>query len=190
MYGRDIAQQLMPFETYRMRLLDSNFNRRQYSLDQITPRYSEIDVRVTKNPSVEYFLYLYNRVGRKYQWYMVNYVAPEDMKPYLEQTTLVTLLHNGEPIGFGSYVNEAESTNITYFGLMEQGIGKGYGRHFLADVARSAFDEYKQQNVWLYTTDRDHPNALPSYKAVGFHIENVRTEFHWAPITEFRLDEI
>ena len=188
MYGKDIAEQQMKFRTYRLRLLQTNLNCR-YGMDQI-PVSQQIRCTTTEAPSVDNFLHLYNKVGKDWQWYMLNYVDRDDMEAYCDQQVLVTLTDHGEPIGFGSFEDNRKDTNITYFGSSKEGIGRGLGRNFLSHVARKAFSYHKKESLWLYTTDRDHPNALTSYMTIGFHVEDVRNEYHWAPISVFKKDEI
>jgi len=193
MYGKDVAQEQMEFVTYRLRIQREDFMK---SVDLKDIRLLECDcwsLNFVECPTNEYFLYLYNKVGKDYQWYMLNLVNPDSLREYLDHTFMTTLHMNGEPVGFGSFEvgKNDKDVNITYFGLAACAIGRGVGRRFLKCVVNETFKTCStKDSAWLYTTDRDHPNALPSYKSVGFQIEHVGIEHPWAPLSVFRPDEV
>ena len=67
------------------------------------------------------------------------------------------------------------SVGITFFGLVPEFVGKGFGGAFLTDATRLAWsmtspDGVATKRVWLQTSSRDHPNALPNYEARGFRV--------------------
>jgi GNAT superfamily N-acetyltransferase len=195
MYGKDVAQERMEFVTYRLRIQREDFMSTYSSgpFNNILKSNGPWSVNFIDCPTNEYFLYLYNKVGKDYQWYMLNLVDPNSLRKYLDHTFMTTLHMNGEPVGFGSFEvgKNDKDVNITYFGLAACAIGRGVGRHFLKHVVYTTFDTCStKDSAWLYTTDRDHPNALPSYKSVGFQIEHVGIEHHWAPLSVFRPDEV
>jgi hypothetical protein len=58
-------------------------------------------------------------------------------------------------------------------------VGLGFGSDFLTQVTELAWtavlpDGSPTSRVWLQTSSRDHPNALPNYEARGFRV--FRTE--------------
>jgi GNAT superfamily N-acetyltransferase len=58
-------------------------------------------------------------------------------------------------------------------GLAPQFIGQGLGGWFLTMVTRLAWTEMSQassptRRVWVQTSSRDHPHALPNYERRGF----------------------
>jgi GNAT superfamily N-acetyltransferase len=64
---------------------------------------------------------------------------------------------------------------IAFFGLMPEFVGKGFGGAFLTAATQLAWSlpspgGTPPRRVWLQTSSRDHPNALPNYGARGFRI--------------------
>lgn len=55
------------------------------------------------------------------------------------------------------------------FGLLPGYLGRGIGGRFLTVGVRLAWAAAPNASrVWLHTSDRDHPNALPNYERRGF----------------------
>ena len=82
-----------------------------------------------------------------------------------------------ELVGFFEllYNPELKETEISYFGLLEEYIGKGIGGYALSEAIRKSF-ERNIRRVWLHTCTLDHPNALKNYIARGmtvFKKENI-----------------
>ena len=83
-----------------------------------------------------------------------------------------------ELVGFFEllYNPELKETEISYFGLLEEYIGKGIGGFALSSAIRKAFEK-NINRVWLHTCTLDHPNALKNYIARGmtvFKKENIK----------------
>ena len=60
-------------------------------------------------------------------------------------------------------------TEITYFGLLEEYIGRGIGGYALSVAIRKSFEK-DIKRVWLHTCTLDHPNALKNYIARGMTV--------------------
>lgn len=61
------------------------------------------------------------------------------------------------------------AVGIVIFGLVPEFRSKGYGAAFLTLTTRVAWDlNSPTTRVWLQTSTRDHPNALPNYQSRGF----------------------
>lgn len=120
--------------------------------------------------SPEYFLYLYNTVGRDYSWWYMNYLTDRELAEFLNTKgkQFVTLIDNHQPAGFAilNHNHGRQVTNLEYFGLLPHAIGKGLGKKFLQSCM--VYASYASRSAWLYTTNLDHPNALPTYKKAGF----------------------
>ena len=73
------------------------------------------------------------------------------------------------------YNPELKETEISYFGLLEEYIGKGIGGYALSVAIKKSFEK-NIKRVWLHTCTLDHPNALKNYIARGmtvFKKENI-----------------
>ena len=66
------------------------------------------------------------------------------------------------------------NVEITTFGLVPEFVGRGIGGYALTLAVRLAWRLPGARRVWLHTSSKDHPNALPNYRARGFepfHVE-------------------
>jgi GNAT superfamily N-acetyltransferase len=75
-----------------------------------------------------------------------------------------------EPAGFAELAPEPDgSVGIVVFGLVPECRSKGYGAAFLTAITRIAWAlNTPTTRVWLQTSTRDHPHALPNYQARGY----------------------
>jgi ribosomal protein S18 acetylase RimI-like enzyme len=119
--------------------------------------------------SVELFRYLYREVGRNYRWTDRLPWSDEQITDYLEQpeVSLWLMTHADEMAGYFELKKEADgSTEIAYFGLLPQFIGRGLGKHLLTQAIEQAWADGAQR-VWLHTCTDDDPAALPNYLKRG-----------------------
>jgi ribosomal protein S18 acetylase RimI-like enzyme len=71
-------------------------------------------------------------------------------------------------------VQPGGEVEIAVFGLVPEFVGRGFGAHLLTMGTRLAWglparDGARVRRVWLHTSSRDHPHALPNYERRGFH---------------------
>lgn len=62
---------------------------------------------------------------------------------------------------------------IVVLGLVPEFVGKGFGGHLLTLATQLAWeakspDGTPTRRVWLHTSSRDHPHAMPNYERRGF----------------------
>src|SRR5262249_4115650 len=65
---------------------------------------------------------------------------------------------------------------IAYFGLLPEFIGRGLGGALLTSAIEEAWSRHRgtaPTRVWVDTGNRDHPHALPDYKAGGMVVYKV-----------------
>ena len=75
---------------------------------------------------------------------------------------------------FELHRDQADDTEIAYFGLLPAFIGHGLGGQLLTAAARRAW-EGGARRVWVHTSSRDHGRALANYLARGFHVYHTET---------------
>lgn len=123
-----------------------------------------------------YFRAMYQEMGRKYYWIDQLRRPEEELKAYCadENKEMITLLHNGAPAGFFVLHRNHSIVDITYFGLLEDAIGKNLGSAWLDFAIAEAWATQGCQKVTVDTCTLDHPRALPLYLSKGFAI--TRTE--------------
>jgi GNAT superfamily N-acetyltransferase len=129
-----------------------------------------IKIEEQRNCSIELFRELYREVGRKYFWTDRLPWSDEQITTYLQQPEVSVWLmtYEGEIAGYFELKKEADgSTEVAYFGLMPQFIGRGFGKHLLTCAVEQAWADGAKR-VWLHTCTDDDPAALPNYLKRGF----------------------
>jgi GNAT superfamily N-acetyltransferase len=117
-----------------------------------------------------FFRYLYSEVGRQYRWTDRLIWTDERIRAYLDagDVTLYVLYVEGAPAGYFELRRHQDgSTEIAYFGLIGDFIGRGLGGWLLTGAVEAAWAG-RPTRVWLHTCTLDHPNALPNYVRRGF----------------------
>lgn len=120
--------------------------------------------------SVQFFRYLYEEVGRAYQWTDRLRWSDETIRTYLETPGVSIWLMSWEKAPAGYFElrhHEDNSVEIAYFGLLPDFIGRGWGKHLLTRAVQAAW-QLGPDRVWLHTCTLDHPAALPNYLKRGF----------------------
>ena len=147
-------------------LKTNSINEKKYLVKKIKP-----DFQLNK--------FFYKQVGKKHRWIdrlswsdgkWINYISNKNLETYI-------ISESDELAGFFEllYNPELKETEISYFGLLEEYIGKGIGGYALSVAIKKSFEK-KIRRVWLHTCTFDHPNALKNYIARGmtvFKKENI-----------------
>ena len=130
-------------------------------------------------PDFQLNKFFYKQVGKKHRWIdrlswsdgkWMNYISNKNLETYI-------ISESDELAGFFEllYNPELKETEISYFGLLEEYIGKGIGGYALSVAIKKSFEK-NIRRVWLHTCTLDHPNALKNYIARGmtvFRKENI-----------------
>ena len=147
-------------------LKTNSINEKKYLVKKIKP-----DFQLNK--------FFYKQVGKKHRWIdrlswsdgkWINYISNKNLETYI-------ISESDELAGFFEllYNPELKETEISYFGLLEEFIGKGIGGYALSVAIKKSFEK-NIRRVWLHTCTLDHPNALKNYIARGmtvFKKENI-----------------
>ncbi len=134
-----------------------------------TPR-SGLTVLHAQKPSVAYYRFLYNAVGKNYHWYSRGRLSDVDLASVVQHPlNEVHVLHvDGCPAGFAEIDrSDARNIELVQFGLIGDFIGQGLGKYFLQWTIDKVWS-YAPERFWLHTCTLDHPNALPNYQKAGF----------------------
>ena len=131
-------------------------------------------------PDFQLNKFFYKQVGKKHRWIDRLIWSDEKWMTYISNRNLETYVISkyDELVGFFEllYNPELKETEISYFGLLEEYIGKGIGGFALSSAIRKAFEK-NINRVWLHTCTLDHPNALKNYIARGMKVfkkENIK----------------
>ncbi|WP_075602913.1 GNAT family N-acetyltransferase [Saccharicrinis aurantiacus] len=130
----------------------------------------DTNIQQLKKPiSTSNYLKLYNSVGGSLNW--LDRVLMDDAELAAKINSEDTFIHGfyiKETLaGYCELVRSNKAVEILYFGLSPAFVGKGYGNYFLQKAIDLAWD-LTPNYVELNTCDLDHPNALPTYKKMGF----------------------
>ena len=124
-----------------------------------------------KEPPVWWFRALYDAVGRDYAWEDVPELSDETLSDWLDpdRMRLWTLMAQGWPHGFFLLDERAgDETDLTYFGLVPQAVGRGLGTFLLKTAILTAWEREGLARLTVNTCTLDHPRALSLYQKHGF----------------------
>jgi GNAT superfamily N-acetyltransferase len=159
-----------------------------YYLEMLTPSERtvpaprvELMVLHAQKPSVPYYRFLYDAVGKDYNWLSRRKLSDDDLVRVIQDPrNEIHVLHvDGSPAGFAELDRHtANEFELVQFGLMGDFIGQGLGTWFLQWTVDRAWS-YQPKRFWLHTCTLDHPAAVPTYQSAGFvqfKEENIRRE--------------
>jgi GNAT superfamily N-acetyltransferase len=117
--------------------------------------------------------FLYQFVGESWHWLDKLPWSDEMWKNYVEKPGLRTWIayHEGAIAGYYELQQtDGGNTEIAYFGLAPDCIGKGFGGYLLSQAIKCAWNWSGTNRVWLHTCTLDHPNALNNYQSRGMKL--------------------
>ena len=138
----------------------------------VPPPREGLTVVHARKPPVAYYRFLYDAVGREYDWTSRKKLSDAELAALLNDPRLEVhvLMANGVPAGFAELDRRIEGEiELVQFGLMPEFIGRGLGRHFLQWTIDKAWS-HQPRRFWLHTCTKDHPAALPNYLKAGFTV--------------------
>ncbi|TLX78236.1 GNAT family N-acetyltransferase [Labilibacter sediminis] len=134
--------------------------------------------KIESEISTEEYRKLYLSVGENLNW--LDRIFMDDTQLYHKINSSKTHIYkftiDKQHAGYCELIECDKYVEILYFGLTPDFVGKGYGQYFLNKTIELAWS-YSPQWVQLNTCDLDHPNALSTYKRVGFeHYKTIEEE--------------
>ncbi len=124
-------------------------------------------------PNFELNKFFYKNIGKSHRW--VDRLSWDNLKwiSYLENknTSTFVLKLNEDLVGYFEVIQETsiKSSEIAYFGILEEYIGKKFGRYLLSEALKKCF-ELNSIRVWVHTCSLDHKHALKNYLSRGMKI--------------------
>lgn len=124
-----------------------------------------------ENPTISFYRYLYDTVGRDWAWTDRKKLTDEELGKIIGSATteIYVLYVKGVPAGFAE-LNKAsmpEVIDLAYFGIMPEFIGMRMGPYFLNWALEEAWQS-DPERLTVNTCTLDHPKALPMYQRFGF----------------------
>lgn len=120
--------------------------------------------------TVSFYRYLYETVGTPWLWYERRLLGDTALAATIhEPTTEIFVLYaGGVPAGYFELdAAAARETELCYFGLIREFIGRGLGPFMLQAAIDRAW-ERPIARLWVHTRTFDHPSALSYYQRAGF----------------------
>ena len=120
--------------------------------------------------SVAQYRALYNGVGGPWLWWLRRIMPDRELAAHLSRPSITIHIAemDGEVMGFYELDSgHWPAMNLSYFGLMPNAIGRGFGFAFLRRAVDDAWATGARA-VTVNTCTADHPRALPNYRRVGF----------------------
>ena len=106
---------------------------------------------------------LFRRIGLPWLWSRAH--AGSDK---LGSDVFIAFDAGEEPVGLVEFEGRAgPEVEISYFGLVPEGTGRGLGRRLMTAALAKAWAG-SPGRVWLHTCNFDHPSALRFYLSCGF----------------------
>jgi GNAT superfamily N-acetyltransferase len=139
-------------------------------LPPLHPPNEPIALLRAENPSVSFYRYLYDAVGRPWLWTNRKRMSDRELRETIEHelVEIYVLYRTGCPAGYAELDRRQQGVvHLAYFGLLPEYIGLGLGSYLLNWVVRYSWEQ-NPTRVWVNTNNFDHPRALPLYQKMGF----------------------
>lgn len=120
--------------------------------------------------TVSFYRYLYDTVGANWLWTERRQWDDDRLADRLngEGTDVTVLYVDGVPAGFGELFQDgADTTDLAYFGLLPEFIGRKLGPFLLWSMIDLAWAR-PIRRMTVDTCTLDHPKALAHYQRAGF----------------------
>ena len=143
------------------------------SLNEVICPNEELILEKVSPPNIEINKFFYKNIGKKHRW--VDRLIWDNLKwvSYIENKNVYTyiLKLKDDLVGYFEIINDetSKSSEIAYFGILENFIGKKIGGYFLSEAIKICFNNYSNR-VWVHTCTLDHKNALKNYLKRGMKI--------------------
>ncbi len=137
------------------------------------PLPAELQIIECEVPQPELNRFLYQLVGRQWEWSDLDTWSIADWQALVEQPCHRTWVayYKGAIAGYYELHQAADfNVEIRYFGLAPQFLSRGFGGPLLSHAIESAWAWPETRRAWVHTCTLDHPAALANYQARGFRI--------------------
>ena len=143
------------------------------SLKEVSSPNLNLQLEKIVKPNIEINKFFYKNVGKNHNW--VDRLSWDNLKwiSYLENNKVNTyvLKLKSDLVGYFEVIqdNSSKTTEIAYFGLLKEYIGKKFGGYLLSEAIKECFD-LSSNKVWVHTCTLDHDHALKNYIGRGMKI--------------------
>ena len=124
-----------------------------------------------EQPSVAFYRFLYDVVGRDYTWVDRKALSDSELACIIhDERVEIWVVHvAGQPAGYFEIDGRGapELVELLYLGLVPEFHGRGLGKWLLAEAIRACWAQ-RPKRVVVETCTLDGPAALPLYQKMGF----------------------
>ena len=134
------------------------------------PRGKPVALLRAHNPTLGFYRFLYESVGKPWLWWERLVLSDEDLTAIIHDplVEIYVLYVDGVPAGYGELDRRKRpDINLNLFGLMPEFVGRGLGAYFLTSIIDIAWS-HEPKRLLVNTNTLDHPRALPTYQRCGF----------------------
>ncbi|MEM6903328.1 MAG: GNAT family N-acetyltransferase [Pseudomonadota bacterium] len=134
------------------------------------PYKSQVALMRAIEPTVSFYRYLYDTVGGPWLWYERRAMDDTALGNIIadDQVEILVLYVGGVPAGFAELdCRKPATTDLAYFGLLPEFIGRKLGPFLLDAAIRRAWDG-DIRKLTVNTCTLDHASALTMYQRAGF----------------------
>lgn len=142
------------------------------------PPAAGIEVRRARRPTISFYRYLYENVGRDWTWTERRILSDDQLAAIIHHPDdeVNVLWAEGVPAGYAELDRRSPpDIELSYFGLMPEFTRRGIGAFLLDWAIRHAW-RTAPRRLWVHTCDLDDPRALDLYQTAGFRRYDQRTE--------------
>ena len=129
-------------------------------------------------PDFQLNKFFYKEIGKKHRWVDRLVWSDKNWNDYLNTAGISTFIlkYDKDLVGFFEQIYHKNNfeTEIAFFGILEEYIGKKLGSYLLSEAIKKSF-EFGSKRVWVHTCSLDHKNALNNYIARGMTIFKTET---------------
>lgn len=145
------------------------------SVDELLEKKNSQGLVVTEVQINEFRMnkFLYQFIGEQWKWEDKLTWPDKDWENYVNSPNLRTWVayYKGSIAGYFELQNDGgNTTEIAYFGLASNFIGKGFGGYLLSQAISNAWKMTNTKRVFVHTCSLDHASALANYKARGLKV--------------------
>ena len=133
----------------------------------------KVSIELLDNKNFQLNKFFYKQVGKEHRW--IDRLVWDDNKwiSYVENPKVKTyILKDIENlVGYFEIIFDFQKkhSEIAYFGILSEYLGKKYGGYLLSEAITKSFEK-SIERVWVHTCSLDHKNALKNYQARGMKI--------------------
>ena len=123
-----------------------------------------------EQPPVNYYRYLYDAVGSRYDWVDRAKLSDEALAKEIRHdgVEIYAAYVGGVPAGFFELdCRNRDEIWLAYFGLIADFYGMGLGKWLLSEAIATAWSKHPT-SLKVETCTLDGPRALPLYQRMGF----------------------